>query len=58
MIASGDPERTPNPVCPAKVAEMVKAGDALHNPVAAEANLFEEPGAGNPHAGICAGAVR
>ena len=23
----------------------------------AEARLFEEPGAGKPHAGICAGAV-
>ena len=29
-----------------------------HSSFAAEANIYEEPGAGKPHAGICAGAVR
>jgi hypothetical protein len=32
--------------------------DGNHSGLAAEASIHEEPGAGKPHAGICAGAVR
>ena len=32
-------------------------GPSDHSSLAAEASIHEEPGAGKPHAGICAGAV-
>jgi hypothetical protein len=35
-----------------------KAKSDKHSSLAAEASIHEEPGAGKPHAGICAGAVR
>jgi hypothetical protein len=35
-----------------------KAQSDKHSGLAAEASIHEEPGAGKPHAGICAGAVR
>ena len=39
------------------IANKAKS-DSDHYSLAAEASIHEEPGAGKPHAGICAGAVR
>jgi hypothetical protein len=38
------------------IAKKAKS-DSGHSSLAAEASIHEEPGAGKPHAGICAGAV-
>ena len=48
-------ERTPVQTSMLGIANKAKSGK--HSSLAAEASIHEEPGAGKPHAGICAGAV-
>jgi len=39
------------------IANKAQSDQKHHSSLAAEASIHEEPGAGKPHAGICAGAV-
>ena len=49
-------ERIPVQTSLLGIAKKAKS-DKDHFSLAAEASIHEEPGAGKPHAGICAGAV-
>ena len=40
-----------------EIVNKAKSDPSDHSSLAAEASIHEEPGAGKPHAGICAGAV-
>ena len=48
-------DRTPVQTSLLEIAN--EAQSEKHSSLAAEASIHEEPGAGKPHAGICAGAV-